>query len=72
MSGVVPKTAVYDDGCHLIKYLHKHIGKDLIATDAAKKLAEVKFSVDRTHFRNHVGYWCRKNMNPEDNPCMLL
>ncbi len=68
----MPKTAVYDDGCHLIKYLHNHIEKDLIATNAAKELAQVKFSVDRTHFRNHVGSWCRANMNPEDNPCISL
>ncbi|CAF4273840.1 unnamed protein product [Rotaria socialis] len=67
-SGVIPKTAVYDDGCHLIEYLHNHIGKDLTATPAAKELAKVKFSVDRTHFRNHVGSWCRLNMNPNDNP----
>jgi hypothetical protein len=72
VSGVVPKAAVYDDGCHLIKYLHRHIGKDLTATNAAKALAEVKFSVDRIHFRNHVGSWCRANMNPDDNPRMLI
>ncbi|CAF3328592.1 unnamed protein product [Rotaria socialis] len=53
--GVVPKTAVYDDGCHLIEYLHKHIGKDLVETYAGKALSQIKFSVDRTHFRNHVG-----------------
>ncbi|CAF4839279.1 unnamed protein product [Rotaria sp. Silwood1] len=72
LSGVIPKTGVYDDGCHLIEYLHNHIGKDLIATNAAKELAQVKFSVDRTHFRNHVGSWCRANMNPDKNPCKLF
>ncbi|CAF5156190.1 unnamed protein product, partial [Rotaria magnacalcarata] len=40
-SGVIPKTAVYDDGCHLIEYLHNHIGKDLTATPAAKELAKI-------------------------------
>jgi hypothetical protein len=72
VSGIVPNTAVYDDGCHLIQYLHNHIGKDLTATNAAKELAQVRFSVDRTHFRNRVGSWCRSNMNPDDNPCMFF
>lgn len=27
----------------------------------------MKFSVDRTHFKNHVEKWCRANMNPVDN-----
>ncbi|CAF3182931.1 unnamed protein product [Rotaria socialis] len=70
VSGVVPKTAVYDDGCHLIEYLHKHIGKDLAETYAAKALSQIKFSVDRTYFRNHVGSWCRANMNPDKNPLL--
>lgn len=68
----MPKAAVYDDGCHLIEYLHKHIGKDLAATKAAQALAAVKFSVDRTHFRNHVGSWCRANMNPDNNPRKII
>ncbi|CAF4176287.1 unnamed protein product [Rotaria magnacalcarata] len=70
VSGVVPKTAVYDDGCHLIEYLHKHIGKDLAEAYAAKALSQIKFSVDRTHSRNHVGSWCRANMNPDKNPLL--
>ncbi|CAF4567428.1 unnamed protein product [Rotaria socialis] len=70
VSGVIPKTAAYDDGCHLVEYLHKHLGKDLNSTAAANSLAQVKFSVDRTHFRNHVGTWCRANMNPNDNPLL--
>ncbi|CAM4882757.1 unnamed protein product [Rotaria socialis] len=70
VSGVIPKTAAYDDGCHLVEYLHEHLGKDLNNTAAANSLAQVKFSVDRTHFRNHVGTWCRANMNPNDNPLL--
>ncbi|CAF1498645.1 unnamed protein product [Adineta steineri] len=42
-------------------------GKDLKSTDAAVLLSKVKFSVDRTHFKNHIGHWCRRNMNPDDN-----
>jgi hypothetical protein len=65
--GKLSPAGCYDDGCNLIKYLHKHIGNDLNATDAAVILSNIKFSVDRTHFKNHVGKWCRANMNPADN-----
>ncbi|CAF3075538.1 unnamed protein product [Rotaria sp. Silwood2] len=67
VAGKFPSAGCYDDGCHLIQYLHKHIGKDLKATDAALTLSNVKFSVDRTHFKNHIGKWCLANMNPADN-----
>ncbi|CAF3514472.1 unnamed protein product [Rotaria socialis] len=40
VSGVIPKTAAYDDGCHLVEYLHKHLGKDLNSTAAANSLAQ--------------------------------
>lgn len=55
MSGVIPKTAVYDDGCHLVEYLHDDLGNDFNRTLTANNLAQVKFSIDRTHFRNHIG-----------------
>ncbi|CAF1543645.1 unnamed protein product [Adineta ricciae] len=67
VAGKLPPAGCYDDGCHLIKYLHNHIGNDLKATDAAMSLSTIKFSVDRTHFKNHIGHWCRRNMNPNNN-----
>lgn len=67
MSGCAPRVGVYDDGCHLIEYLHNHIGRDLVATAAVQRLAEIKFSVDRMHFKNHVGVWCRTHMDPNKN-----
>lgn len=57
----------YDDGCSLVRFVQNRLGKSLNATPAASTLAQVKFSVDRTHFRNHVGDWCRKHMNPDQN-----
>ena len=72
MADKLPPAGCYDDGCHLIRYLHKHIGIDLNATDAAVALSKIQFSVDRTHFKNHVGKWCRANMNPDDNRCEFL
>ena len=70
-SGTFPAAGCYDDGCHLVQYLHKHLGKDLKPTKAAITLSNVKFSVDRTHFKNHVGKWCIANMNPDNNACKL-
>jgi hypothetical protein len=70
VAGTIPAAGCYDDGCHLVKYLHNHIGKDLKRTPAATALSAVKFSVDRTHFKNHVGKWCITNMNPANNRCV--
>lgn len=65
-------TLVYDDGCHLVSYVRKRTGKDLTETDALKTLAVTPISVDRMHFRNHVGRFCRLEMNPNKNPCMCV
>jgi hypothetical protein len=61
-------TIVYDDGCHLVKYVKNHIGRDLSETSAMKILASTPISVDRSHFRNHIGKFCRQTMNPDNNP----
>ncbi|CAF2077322.1 unnamed protein product, partial [Rotaria magnacalcarata] len=62
-----PKCGVYDDGCHLVEFIRNHYGQDLKRTSASTSLYETKFSVDRTHFKGHVGRWCRANMNPYKN-----
>lgn len=67
VSGTIPSVGCYDDGCRLVKYIHNNIGKRLNSTTALQALLNVKFSVDRTHFRNHVGKWCRANMDPNQN-----
>lgn len=70
-NGAFPNCAVYDDGCHLVEFLRNHLGHDLRRTSASEFLANIKFSVDRVHFKNHVGKWCRRHMNPDDNRCKL-
>lgn len=62
-----PKCGVYDDGCHLVEFIRNHYGLDLAETPASKLLYETRFSVDRTHFKGHVGAWCRAHMNPNKN-----
>jgi hypothetical protein len=69
VAGKLAPTLVYDDGCHLVKYVINHIGKDLSKTSAMEILASTPISVDRSHFRNHVGIFCRKTTNPDKNPC---
>ncbi|CAF4546184.1 unnamed protein product, partial [Rotaria socialis] len=62
-----PKCGVYDDGCHLVAFIRNHYGADLRTTSASTVLYGTQFSVDRTHFRGHVGRWCRTHMNPDKN-----
>ena len=70
--GFFPATVVYDDGCHLAGYLQNHFNVDLAATDASNLLKQTPFSIDRAHYKNHVGRWCREHMNPDKNPCILF
>ncbi len=71
VSGRLAPTLVYDDGCHLVQYVRNHIGHDLIRTNALELLASTPVSVDRMHFKNHVGSFCRSEMNPDRNKCMF-
>ena len=68
--GSFPPTVVYDDGCHLTKYLHNHFDIDLASTPASIPLKQTPFSIDRAHFKNHVGRWCREEMDPDKNRCI--
>ncbi|CAF1049578.1 unnamed protein product [Rotaria magnacalcarata] len=70
VAGKLAPTVVYDDGCHLVKYVKNHIGRDLAKTSAMELLASTPISVDRSHFRNHVGDFSRQNMNPDKNPLL--
>jgi hypothetical protein len=69
VAGRLAPTCVYDDGCHLVKYIKRNKGKKLNATPAIELLDSIPISVDRSHFRNHVGSFCRRTMNPDKNPC---
>lgn len=72
MSGRLAPTLVYDDGCHLVAYVRNHIGQELNRTPALELLASTPISVDRLHFKNHVGSFCRLEMNPDTNRCKSL
>ena len=66
-NGSFPKCGVYDDGCHLVKFINNHFDRDLVRTPASEFLSKMRFSVDRVHFTNHVDRWCRQHMNPDNN-----
>ncbi|CAM4831875.1 unnamed protein product [Rotaria magnacalcarata] len=70
VAGQLAPTCVYDDGCHLVKYIKNHIGNELAQTPAMLLLNSTPISVDRSHFRNHVGTFCRQTMNPDKNPLL--
>lgn len=70
VAGRLAPTLVYDDGCHLLKYVKNHLGRDLNETSAMQLFSTTPISVDRSHFRNHVDPFCRSTMNPDKNPCM--
>ena len=67
VAGRLAPTIVYDDGCHLAAYIRNHSGRDLVRTAAVELLERTPISVDKMHFKNHVGDFCRKTMNPYEN-----
>ena len=48
------KCIVYDDACHLKRQ----------NLNSLPNLQKLETKVDRFHFTNHIGEWCRKNMDP--------
>ena len=50
-----------------MEFIRKHYGQDLKCTSASKLLHETQFSVDRMHFKEYVGRWCRAHMNSYKN-----
>ena len=67
VAGKLAPTLMYDDGCHVVKYVKNHLDRDLIKTPAMEMFSTIPISVDRSHFRNHVDPFCRSTMNPDKN-----
>ena len=58
------KHIIYDDACHLCLYsTNKKIANK---TDTTKFFSELKFVIDRFHFRNHIDPWCQENCDPDE------
>lgn len=67
-----PSAVVSDDGLHLAEFVKNHFGGNLAVTATRKLLMSIPFSIGRVHYKNHIGKWCRENMNPDENRCELL
>ena len=67
----VPRVICYDDACHLLLFLKnryeraEEFGYSKFAYWLLY-LKSVKICCDRFHFKNHVGIWCKQNVNPAD------
>ena len=62
-----PDVLVYDDACHLAMYLLNRLGrfgKSILAVWLVK-VVKVALCVDRFHWRNHTGAFCKRNVNPK-------
>ncbi|VDI47870.1 Hypothetical predicted protein [Mytilus galloprovincialis] len=47
---------VYDDACHLKKFVNKRYPNE--------RISSLKLKCDRVHFKNHVDEWCLENCDP--------
>jgi len=51
---------IYDDACHIKKFLNKRKFK----TERGIALSLKKHFLDKLHFSNHIDKWCLENCNP--------
>jgi hypothetical protein len=58
----LPEYFIYDDACHVKKYLDTR--KDLMSSDRGQKLLNKKHFIDKLHFSNHKDPWCIENCDP--------
>ena len=53
---------IYDDNCHLSRFSSNKARAS--RNDVTSFFAQVRKSIDRFHFGNHVDKWCMENCNP--------
>ena len=64
-SGKLPEFILYDDACHLAKWITNKASTDFNnKTFRGNILASKKIVCDLFHFKTHVDNWCRKNCDP--------
>ncbi len=59
--GTLPRYIVYDDACHLKKFVEKRIDKSERTTVFKDKI----FVVDKLHITGHTDHNCRKSCHPD-------
>ena len=65
-----PAVLAYDDGCHLSMYLLNRLGRFGRSVLAVYLLVyhKVKIVVDKFHWKNHTGIFCKRNNDPYECP----
>ncbi|CAF1536357.1 unnamed protein product [Rotaria sordida] len=71
ISPSLPPCIVYDDACHLVRRLiDGQINGEFNITPALLYLNKKTFNIDRMHISNHKDKWCRKHLDPANNPLL--
>ena len=60
----LPIYFIYDDACHLRKYISNYDFKD--KSIRSKVLFEKHHYIDKFHMHNHVDKWCKANCDPNE------
>jgi hypothetical protein len=60
----LPQVILYDDCCHLIKYLIDYYDYIIHKTPASNWLMHCQFAIDKLHWPNHKDMWCRRYLCP--------
>ncbi|CAF1537992.1 unnamed protein product [Adineta ricciae] len=71
ISPTLPPSIIYDDACHLIRRLiDGQTRNEFCITPAINYLNRKTYNIDRLHLKNHKDTWCRKYLDPDDNPLL--
>ena len=54
---------IYDDGCHLHKYIHNPCRSQL--TKAAQAMCDLNVVIDGMHMKGHIDGWCKRTCDPK-------
>ncbi len=60
----LPRIVLYDDCCHLIKYLIDYYDYTIHKTPASNWLMHCQFAIDKLHWPNHKDEWCQRYLSP--------
>jgi len=67
MLGKTPDYIVYDDACHLLRFVQNRI-KRHPATQRLELFKDKNFVIDKLHIRGHKEDFCEKNCHPNNFP----
>ncbi|CAF1231773.1 unnamed protein product [Didymodactylos carnosus] len=65
---LLPNVVCYDDACHLRRFSWNTKRNLKHETKPSQKLAQMDFTIDKFHIKNHKEPWCLKHMDPYQHP----